>query len=255
MALVLGAAASARAQEPNARPSFAPTDTAEARIVETPDRAEEEFPVVLGSFTTTLAGSRPDRTANVKLAAAALDGKVLEDGQVLSFDAVVGPRTLERGYREAPVILHESRQLQTGGGVCQVASTMFVAGLLSGLSTVERWRHSSPVDYIALGHDATIAWGSKDLKLRNDTGERVRVRTLVRGATLSVRFEGERPLAETFELATEERELPAEAGVEGARPGREIELYRVRHGARGGESRELVLRDTYPPSRGEKPEQ
>ena len=48
----------------------------------------------------------------MRLSAEALDGTVLEPGQVLSFDAVVGPRTLERGYQQAPVILHETRQVQ-----------------------------------------------------------------------------------------------------------------------------------------------
>lgn len=235
IALALGAAPGTRAK--------APADSVAAAH-------EERFPVVLGSYTTTLAGSRPERTANVRLSAEALDGLVLEPGQVLSFDAVVGPRTLERGYRQAPVILHETRQVQTGGGVCQTASTLFVAGLLSGLSSVERSRHSSPVDYIAPGHDATIAWGAKDLKLRNDTGQRVRVRCFVRGATLSARLEGESPAVETFELVTEERELPADPGVESATPGREIELYRVRTDARGGHAREFVHRDLFPPSRG-----
>lgn len=235
VALLLCAAAPARAQAPGDSVSAPP---------------EEAFPVVLGSFTTTLAGSRAERTANVRLSAEALDGVVLEPGQVLSFDAVVGPRTLERGYLQAPVILHETRQVQTGGGVCQTASTLFVAGLLSGLSSVERSRHSSPVDYIAHGYDATIAWGAKDLKLRNDTGQRVRVRCFVRGATLNARFEGEEPSPVTFELVTDERELPADPGVEDAVPGREIELYRVRSDERGGHSREFVHRDLYPPSRG-----
>lgn len=250
IALALGGARTACAQEflPRRPATEAPAD----RAAETPAAAAEvAFPVVLGSFTTTLAGSRPERTANVRLSAEALDGTVLEPGQVLSFDALVGPRTLARGYQQAPVILHETRQVQVGGGVCQTASTLFVAGLLSGLTGIERWRHSSPVDYIAPGEDATIAWGSKDLKLRNDTGQRLRLRVFVRGATLSARFEGEAPLADTFELATETRELPADPGVEGARPGREIELYRVRTGARGGETREFVHRDVYPPTRGE----
>lgn len=242
LALALaGAAAATRAQAPP--PPAAPDTPAAA--------AEEHFPVVLGSYTTTLAGSRPERTANVRLAADALDGLVLEPGQVLSFDAVVGPRTLERGYQRAPVILRDARALQTGGGVCQTASTLYVAGLLAGLSTVERWRHSTPVDYIAPGHDATIAWGAKDLRLRNDTGQRLRLRCFVRGATLSARFEGEEPGAVAFELETEERELPADPGVEDARPGREIELYRVRTDAHGGRSREFVHRDLYPPTRGE----
>lgn len=211
---------------------------------------ELEFPATLGSYTTTLLGSQAARTANIRLAAEALDGTVLAPGEVLSFDHVVGPRSFERGYQMAPVILRETRQLQTGGGVCQVASTMFVAGLLSGLSAVERWRHSTPVDYIPLGHDATIAWGAKDLKLRNDTDQRVRLRVFVTGATLSARFEAEEGSAERFELATEERELPPDPGVDQADAGREIELYRVRESARGGGSREFVHRDVFPPSRG-----
>lgn len=247
VALLLSAPAFARAGDPPVA-TPAPAGTEAAARPEAP--AEEHFPVVLGSFTTTLAGSRPERTVNVRLAAEALDGRVIEPGQVLSFDALVGPRTLERGYRKAPVILHETRQLMTGGGVCQTASTLFVAGLLSGFTSVERWRHSTPVDYIAFGYDATIAWGAKDLKLRNDTGQRVRLRCFVRGATLSARFEGESPGAEAFELVTEERELPADPGVEGARPGLEVELYRVRTDARGGAAREFLHRDHYPPTRG-----
>jgi vancomycin resistance protein YoaR len=231
-------------------PRDARADDAVPPPADSPRVAAEEFPVVLGSFTTTLLGSRPERTANIRLAAAALDGVVIAPGEVLSFNALVGPRTLERGYQPAPVILHETRQVQSGGGICQVASTVFAAGLLSGLSAAERWRHSSPVDYIASGEDATIAWGAKDMKLRNDLDQRVRVSVRVLGATLSARFEGENGTPLTWELETVERELPADPGIENAQPGREIELYRVRRDARGPEARELVHRDVYPPSRG-----
>jgi len=72
----------------------------------------------------------------------------------------------------------------------------------------------------------------------------------VTGATLSARFEAEESSAEHFELATEERELPPDPGVEQADAGREIELYRLRESARGGGSREFVHRDVFPPSRG-----
>ena len=209
---------------------------------------DNEFPITLGAFATTLIGSLPERTENVRLAAAALDGQVLEPGDVLSFNTAVGPRTLERGYRMAPVILRESRQLQPGGGVCQMSSTVFVAALLSGLSIVERHRHSTPVDYIPLGEDATIAWGVKDLQVRNDLEQRVRLRAEVVGATLAARFEGEEPLAEAYELATEEREVPGDPGV-GSLSGREVEVYRVRRS--GGEElgREYLFRDRYPPAR------
>lgn len=232
----------------DARAQSAPGDSAASA----PDATQQHFPAPLGSFTTTLHGSRPERTENIRLAAEALDGVVLQPGDVLSFNERVGPRTPERGYLLAPVILHETRQMQAGGGICQVASNIFVAGLLSGLSVAERWRHSTPVDYIAIGEDATIAWGAKDLRLRNDLAQSVRLRVRIVGSALSARFEGEVGESATYELLTEERELPAEPGLDDARSGIEVELYRLRHTAQGGASRELVHRDVIPPSRGRK---
>ena len=208
---------------------------------------ENAFPVSLGTFSTTLIGSLPARTHNIQVAARALDGTVLEPGDVLSFNRGVGPRTPEAGYLTAPVILREARQLQLGGGICQVASTLFVASLLSGLSVVERHRQTSPVDYIPLAEDATISWGVKDLKVRNDLDQRVLLRVEVLGATLCARFEGEAPTGATFELETEERELPEVTA--GGTPGRETELYRVRRTSGEETARELVLRDLYPAGR------
>jgi vancomycin resistance protein YoaR len=208
--------------------------------------SENAFPVVLGSFSTTMVGSAPTRTHNIRLSVQALDGIVLQPGDVLSFNRTVGPRTAERGYGDAPVILRESRQLQRGGGICQAASTLFDAALLSGLSVVERHRHSQPIDYVALGQDATISWGVKDLKLRNDLDQRVRLRIEVLGSTLTARFEGESPTPETFELISDVRETAdADAGA----PGHEIELYRVRKVDGEERDRELVHRDVYPIAR------
>lgn len=214
----------------------------------------DEFPVPLARFTTSLMGSSEARLANIRLAVAALDGRIVEPGEVLSFNDAVGPRTIERGYQMAPAILHEQRQIQVGGGICQPASALFVAGLLSGFSVVERWRHSSPVDYIALGHDATIAWGAKDLKLRNDLDQRVRVRFVWSGAALSAELQGEHSPEARFELRSEETELPAESAAGDALPGREIELYRILLQGDEEAARELVLRDVYPPSHGRRRE-
>ena len=108
--------------------------------------------------------------------------------------------------------------------------------------------NSSPVDYVAPGEDATIAWGAKDLRLRNDLDQDVRLRIGVLGSTLAARIEGGEETGDSFELETVERESPAPDDVAGL-PGREVELYRVR--TRGGQevARELVHRDHYPPSR------
>jgi vancomycin resistance protein YoaR len=223
----------------------APTDSIAARV-SSGALADNPFPIPLGSFSTTLVGSASGRTHNIRLVCAALDGVVLAPGDVLSFNRAVGARTPERGFVDAPVILREARQLQLGGGICQVASTLFVAGLVSGLTVRERFRHSTPVDYIPLGQDATVSWGVKDLKLRNDLDQRVRVRVEVLGSTLTARLEGEAPRDESYELESEIHEtVDALAGA----PGREIELYRIRRVAGEERDRELVLRDVYPIAR------
>ena len=187
--------------------------------------AEDTFPITLGSFSTTLLGSVPARAENIRLSVAALDGVVLRPGEGLSFNQAVGERSAARGYQRAPVILRETRQMQLGGGICQTASTLFAAALLSGLSIAERHRHSFPVDYIELGEDATIAWGVKDLRIRNDLDQPVRVRVQVLGRTLTAWVEAEEGLAEQFELETVARETPSDRD---GTPGREIELYRLR---------------------------
>jgi vancomycin resistance protein YoaR len=138
--------------------------------------------------------------------------------------------------------------VQVGGGVCQAATTLFDAALLAGLGVAERHRHSSPVDYVAPGEDATIAWGVKDLRLRNDLDQDVRLRIEVLGSTLVARIDGAEETGDSFELETVERESPAPDDVAGL-PGRDIELYRVRTSGGQEVERELVHRDHYPPSR------
>jgi vancomycin resistance protein YoaR len=214
---------------------------------EVPDSSSiDEFPVVLGTYSTTLIGSLPARTDNIRLAARALDGTVLEPAQVLSFNRRVGQRSAERGYQSAPVILHEARDVQVGGGVCQVASTLFDAALIAGLRTTERHRHSYPVDYIPLAQDATIVWGAKDLKILNCLDQRVRFRVDVLGTTLTVRVEGEGPTGKEFDLEAVERSASGPAA--GGQPGREIELFRVRREEGEEVARELLVSDVYPPA-------
>jgi vancomycin resistance protein YoaR len=208
-------------------------------------RAEDiEFPIVLGTYSTTLIGSLPARTDNIRLAARSLDSTILETAQVLSFNRRIGQRSIERGFQPAPVILHETREVQVGGGVCQLASTLFDAALIAGLRTTERHRHSYPVDYIPLAQDATIVWGAKDLKILDCLDQRVRFRAEVLGTTLTVRIEGERPERGEFDLETVEQSASASAG----QPGREVELFRVRRLDGQETSRELMHADIYPPA-------
>jgi vancomycin resistance protein YoaR len=122
---------------------------------------------VLVSVVTTVAGSSRNRRHNIALAAAAVDGYLLAPGAVFSYDEVVGPRTEDQGYRTAPVIVAGKLVPGTGGGACQVSSTLYQVALRAGLATVKRSHHSHPVPYTPAGLDATVVQGVMDLKFRN----------------------------------------------------------------------------------------
>lgn len=113
----------------------------------------------------------PNRTTNLKLAAKAINGTILKPGDTFSFNKIVGQRTSAKGYKPATIFTGSSGTAQsTGGGICQIASTIFNAALYCNLTIVERHQHSQRVAYCPLGRDAAIFWGSEDLKFKNTSG-------------------------------------------------------------------------------------
>ena len=94
--------------------------------------------LVLSSFETDFSHKPRSRIPNIRVAAGYLNGVIVAPGQIFSFNHVVGPRTEERGFRNAPVIVQDELEPGLGGGVCQVASTLFAAAMLGGLEIVER---------------------------------------------------------------------------------------------------------------------
>lgn len=143
----------------------------------------------IGAYATGLAGSF-QRITNISLASESLNNTVVWPGKIFSFNDVVGPRTPERGYMPAPVILMGATDIDYGGGVCQVASTTYNAMLKSGLKLVERHAHSKPVQYVPEGRDATVGYGYMDLKFLNHYSYPVIVKTGMNGGRLEVLIYG-----------------------------------------------------------------
>lgn len=111
-----------------------------------------------------------DRTTNLKLACEEIDGVVIAPGQTFSFNETVGERTPEKGYKKAHVFQNANTTVaDTGGGICQVASTLFNAVLEGNLEIAKRFQHSQRVTYVPLGRDAAIYWPSTDFEFTNDT--------------------------------------------------------------------------------------
>ena len=120
----------------------------------------------LASFYTCFDPSNEPRVHNITLAASRISGTVLNPGEEFSFNAVVGKRTEENGFRVAAVIFEGEFVPGVGGGVCQASTTLFGAALRAGLTVVESHPHSLSVGYAPPSLDAMVSETS-DLRFFN----------------------------------------------------------------------------------------
>lgn len=119
----------------------------------------------IGSYEAISQSDDDERAENLRLAAEAINGYVIEPGATFSFNEVVGDTTAERGYKEAPVLYSSGLGSSDGGGICQVSTALYIAAVKADLEIVERHPHSVPSDYAPIGLDATIVYGSRDLRI------------------------------------------------------------------------------------------
>lgn len=145
---------------------------------------------LLGEFSTRFDAANRSRVNNIWLASTKINDQILMPGEIFSFNETVGPRTKERGFAEAGVIRNRQHDVDVGGGVCQVATTLYNAARKSGMTIVERHVHSLPVHYVEKGRDAAIVYGEKDLRFKNDTGHTVLIRSYFAYGKLLFKFYG-----------------------------------------------------------------
>ena len=146
----------------------------------------------LTTFTTDMGVSSANRIWNVHLLGDYLDGTIIKPGQVFSYNAEVGPRTVERGFREGQMIFGGVLIPSIGGGVCQTATTVFNAAFEAGLPIKSRTNHSFYISHYPTGRDATVSWGGPDLVFKNDLKHAILIKVSYTDATFTVSFYGTR---------------------------------------------------------------
>jgi vancomycin resistance protein YoaR len=181
----------AAATSPTGRNAALVTETAE------PERSTAEARAMgierrLSTYSTLNAGT-PDRVNNLRRAIELLDGALVPPGGTFSFNERVGPRTLERGFRPAPVIIADEYEEDVGGGVSQVATTVFNAAWEAGVKILERNPHSLYISRYQLGRDATVNYPDLDLRFRNDTERWILVATSWNDSSITVSLYGGGP--------------------------------------------------------------
>lgn len=132
----------------------------------------------ISSFTTKIYTKDSARQNNISITCSSLNDTTITNGSTFSFCNTVGPATSNKGYQKADIFDHDGNKKKgLGGGNCQVSTTLYNAVLkVPSLVVTERHEHSNKVPYIETGKDAAVAYGSYDLKFRNDTGYDIKIK-------------------------------------------------------------------------------
>jgi vancomycin resistance protein YoaR len=144
----------------------------------------------VSEFTTSHAPGQP-RVVNIHRAADLIDDIVVEPGQVFSLNEAIGPRTAERGFVSAPVFYGEFTE-DFGGGVSQLATTVFNAIFFGGYETITHKPHSIYISRYPMGRESTINYGTVDVQFRNDSKHGVLIRTSYTDSSITVAFYGDK---------------------------------------------------------------
>lgn len=142
----------------------------------------------ISQYTTVFDARNAPRVGNIDRMASAMDGKVIKPGDIFSLNDATGERNVANGYQEAGVLVDGELVPGIGGGVCQVATTLFNAVFSAGLDVVERSNHSLFISAYPTGKDAMVNFPSQDLTFKNDTeyGLLLKARVSARELTVGI---------------------------------------------------------------------
>ena len=150
----------------------------------------EAFPDLLSEFSTKYAASNKNRTTNLILASNKINGTVLMPGETFSYNKVVGARTIQAGYKEAPIYVSGKVEDGIGGGICQITTTLYNAVVYANLDIVERSNHQFVPSYAGPSRDATVVYGAIDFKFKNNRDYPIKITCSVSGGIANFKIWG-----------------------------------------------------------------
>ena len=143
---------------------------------------------VIGEFQT--GGFASDSGKNIRRAAEQIDGIVVRPGETFSLNEATNPRNAAAGYVEAGIIRNGRPARGVGGGVSQLATTLFNAAYFAGMEDVEHHEHSYYISRYPAGREATVFGDVLDVKFRNDGPTSVQIQTEWTPSAVTVRLVG-----------------------------------------------------------------
>ena len=163
-------------------------DTQPARTTESAQKLN--ITELVGSFTTAFPPGQP-RVKNIQKASSVINGTIIPPGATFSLNNALGPRTLDKGYVEAPAIGADlSLEPAVGGGVSQVSTTLYNAAFFGCYQDVTHTVHALYITRYPMGREATLNYPSIDNQFRNDSSSGILIRSFAGSTSITVAFYG-----------------------------------------------------------------
>jgi vancomycin resistance protein YoaR len=148
---------------------------------------------LLGRGTSSFKHSSEIRNFNVEKGSSIINRVLVAPGDTFSFIKNLGEVSLDNGYKKAYIIRQGKTELDVGGGICQVSTTLFRAMLDAGLDITQRQAHAYRVSYYEEdtkpGFDATVFIPNPDLRFVNDTGNYILIQSYYDGVNKKLAYE------------------------------------------------------------------
>jgi vancomycin resistance protein YoaR len=147
---------------------------------------------LVGETRTSFKGSSADRAHNIQIGSNAVNGILIPPGGEFSTVKSIGSVTEKEGYVKETVIKENKTAKEYGGGLCQIATTLFRVALDAGLNITERMNHKFVVHYYdPPGLDATIYGPHPDFRFVNDTNGYLLLQSRVEGTDVIMELYGQ----------------------------------------------------------------
>ncbi|WP_165171744.1 VanW family protein [Adlercreutzia sp. ZJ242] len=147
----------------------------------------------ISSYTTlyTNTESTQNRNHNIHLVSDLINNSVAQsDEGTWSFNGTAGNCNEEAGFLPAGAISGGEYIDEAGGGICQVATTVFNAVYEGGFPVDRRRNHTLYMSSYPAGRDAAVSYPDLDFVWRNDTDSDVLLRTSYTDSSVTVTLYG-----------------------------------------------------------------
>lgn len=143
---------------------------------------------VIGEFTS--GGFEYASGVNIRLAAGEINGALVKPGETFSLNGYTGTRGAAQGYVESGIIDKGRPGKAVGGGISQLATTLYNAAYFAGMDDAGHTEHSYYISRYPAAREATVFDGAIDLKFRNPGPSGVLIEAVGTGSDITVRLWG-----------------------------------------------------------------